>query len=304
LDAWQAALNESHLSWTLCDTRKAGFSADILVGRLPDLQVVQCVCQPCSGFRGSREIGAGNATYYGLLLVYQGHEEVKTGSREAILGPGDILLWDSTEPIRFRLQSPIHKITVFVPQSRMHDALPQARHLVGKIFDWRYGLGAVTASHIAALASQAPYLEETQTHPVGETTLELIATSLGSQYAEAGEPARAEMITTIKKYIESHLDDPDLGPQGLAVRFSISLRYLHLLFARFGTSVSRWILDRRLERCRRELVVAGPHKNITDVAFAWGFNDAAHFSRVFKNRYGVTPREYRRGKAARRMSVE
>jgi AraC family transcriptional activator of tynA and feaB len=154
------------------------------------------------------------------------------------------------------------------------------------------------------LVSQAPYLEEPQTRPAVETTLELIATSLGSQYAEAGETARAETIIAIKKYIESHLDDPSLGPPALAVRFGISLRYLHLLFARFGTTVSRWILYRRLERCRRELAVAGPHKNITEVAFGCGFNDAAHFSRVFKNRYGVTPREYRAGKAARRTWVE
>ena len=82
------------------------------------------------------------------------------------------------------------------------------------------------------------------------------------------------------------------------------MRYLHLLFSRFGTTVSRWILERRLERCRRELVVTGPHKNITEVAFKWGFNDAAHFSRVFKKRYGVPPREYRGGKAARRAPVE
>ncbi len=299
MDAWHAALNEYHLGWTLCDGRMAaGFSADMLMGRLQDLLVVQCVSQPCSGFRSSREIGADNAAYYGLLLIYKGQEEVKTGSRDALLGPGDTLLWDSTEPVCFRIHSPLHKVTVFIPHSRMHDVLPQARHLVGKNLDWRRGLGAVTASHIAALASQAPYIEEHQTRPTVETTLDLIATSLGSQYSEAGETARAEKIITIKKYIESHLDDPDLEPQTLAVRFGISLRYLHLLFARFGTTVSRWILDRRLERCRRELLVAGPHKNITDVAFAWGFNDAAHFSRVFKKRYGAPPREYRGRRAA------
>ena len=199
LDAWQAALNELHLSWTLDGSRKAGFSADIQIGKLQDLQVVQCVCQPCSGFRGSREISTSNAAYYGLLLVYQGQEEVKLGSREALLGPGHILLWDSTEPLRFRLHSPIHKVTVFVPQSRLHDALPQARHLVGRTFEWRCGLGAVTASHIAALVSQTPYIEAQQVHPAAETTLELIATSLGSQYAEAGETAPIRADTDYQK---------------------------------------------------------------------------------------------------------
>ncbi|MCD4720586.1 MAG: helix-turn-helix domain-containing protein [Desulfobacula sp.] len=276
--------------------QKTGFSANLQVSKLSDLQVVRCMCQPCSGYRKSREIAAGRLAYYGLLLIYKGKEEVATGSRTALLGPGNILLWDSTEPIHFKLHSPVHKITVLVPQNRMHDALPQAHRLIGKAMDWRHGLGAVAASHITALCSQASHINHLQAHPAAETTLELIATSLGSQQAQAGETARAEFIDRIKNHIESNLDDLELGPQTLAERFNISIRYLHLLFSNEDRTISRWILERRLERCRRDLVVTGPHKNITETALAWGFNDGAHFSRVFKKRYKVSPREYRLSK--------
>jgi AraC family transcriptional activator of tynA and feaB len=295
-EAWQEALNQSHLSWSLSGPVDKGFSANIQVGSLQDLQVVSCACQPCSGYRGSQEIAGSNEAFYGLLLICQGHEEVEVGSQSALLGPGNILLWDSTIPIRFKLHSPIRKITVLVPQSKMRDALPQTRRLVGKAIDWRRGLGAVAASHITALGSQACYIERDQTRPAAETALELIATSLGSQQAEANEATRAEMYARIKRYISSNLDDPDLGPRSLAKKFGISLRYLHLLFSREGVTVSRLILDRRLAKCHRELVVAGPHKNITEVALNWGFNDAAHFSRAFKKRYGMSPRDYRQGK--------
>lgn len=295
-DAWQAALNVSHLGWTLQRNQKADFSADVQVTKLPDLQVVRCLCQPCSGFRGRREIAAGGRAYYGLLLLHKGQEEVTMGSRTVLLEPGNILLWDSTEPIRFKLHSPVYKTTVLVPQTRMDDALPQTRNLVGKAMDWRQGLGAVAASHIAALCAQASHIHHLQAHPAAETALMLIATSLGSQEARAGESARTGFADRIKTHIESNLDDLALGPGTLAERFSISIRYLHLLFAKEDQTVSRWILERRLERCRRDLMVAGPHKNITETAFAWGFNDGAHFSRVFKKRYGVSPREYRRRK--------
>ncbi len=295
-DAWQAALNASHLGWTLEKKEKTGFSAEIQMSKLPDLQVIRCLCQPCSGFRGKREIAADGAAYYGLLLLHKGREEVRVGSRSALLEPGDILLWDSTEPVHFKLHSMVFKTTVLVPQSRMEDALPQTRRLVGKALDWRRGLGAVTTSHITTLGAQAPYIHHLQAHPTAETTLALIATSLGSQESRAGASARAKLTERIKKHIERNLDDPALGPQALADRFGISVRYLHLLFAGEGHTVSRWILDRRLEKCRRELVVAGPHKNITETAFAWGFNDGAHFSRVFKKRFGMSPKEYRLSK--------
>jgi AraC family transcriptional activator of tynA and feaB len=297
-DAWQAALNQSHLSWNLSQIPRRGFAADIQVGRLQDLQVARCVCQPCSGFRQSLEIAQSKAAYYGLLLLYDGQEEVEVGSRRALLGPGSSLLWDSTEPIRFKLHSPVCKTTVFVPQKRLQDALPQTRRLVGVAFDWRRGLGAVTASHISALGSHICYIDNRQAESAAETTLELIAISLGSQDTRAGDSQRAGMLARIKEHVESHLNDDELGPRTLARRFGISLRYVHLLFAGEGITASRYILERRLERCRRELKVVGSHKNVTEVAIDWGFNDPAYFSRVFKKRYGLSPLQYRRNKTS------
>ncbi len=52
-------------------------------------------------------------------------------------------------------------------------------------------------------------------------------------------------------------------------------------------------MERRLEHCRKELSCYGPSKNITEIAYRWGFNDSAHFSRSFKNRYGISPKQYR-----------
>jgi len=296
-DAWQAALNSSHLGWALHKNKKTGFSAEIQVSKLPDLQLVRCLCQPCSGFRGKQEIAADSRAYYGLLLMHKGREEVSVGEGSVLLEPGNIMLWDSTEPIRFKLHSPVLKTTILVPQARMNDVLPQARRLVGKRMDWRQGMGAVTISHIMALCAQASHIHHLQAHPAAETTLTLIATSLGSQQARADESSQAGFAERIKDHIERNLSDLSLKPSTLARRFGISIRYLHLLFVKEEKTVSRWILARRLERCRQDLMVAGPHKNITETALAWGFNDSAHFSRVFKTQYGVSPREYRQRKA-------
>ncbi|WP_081467111.1 helix-turn-helix domain-containing protein [Burkholderia ambifaria] len=59
------------------------------------------------------------------------------------------------------------------------------------------------------------------------------------------------------------------------------------------TTVGRWIRDRRLKVCYRELCAAAGTKTVTDVAYRWGFNDAAHFSRTFKQAFGVSPRSLR-----------
>ncbi|MBN1535775.1 MAG: helix-turn-helix domain-containing protein [Anaerolineales bacterium] len=292
-DAWQAMLNDSHLRWSLEKNQAEGYLGELEMGLLGDLRVVRCVCDPCSGVRGNFEIAVDNAAYYGLLLMLMGHESVECRGNYSLLKPGNFLLWDTTIPTNFRLYSHVQKITLFVPQNRMRNALPHVDSLVGKCIDWQSGLGAVASSLISSLSSQAVYLDTRQEHTAAETTLELIAACLWSERHAIGTFAGASLLASIKDHIEANLDDPDLNPQSLAQHFGISVRYLHFLFKEEKYSVSHWILERRLERCRSELVRAGLSKNITDVAFRWGFNDSAHFSRTFKKRYGFSPREYR-----------
>ncbi|HYP73799.1 MAG TPA: helix-turn-helix domain-containing protein, partial [Microbacterium sp.] len=90
-----------------------------------------------------------------------------------------------------------------------------------------------------------------------------------------------------------------LSPGSIAAAHYISTRHLHGLFQEQGTTVSTWIRMRRLEQCRRDL--ADPlHAGspVAAISARWGFVDAAHFSRSFKQAYGVSPSEYRASRAA------
>lgn len=59
-------------------------------------------------------------------------------------------------------------------------------------------------------------------------------------------------------------------------------------------TITRWILQRRLEECSRELARRGRvSPTVSSVAQRWGFVNAAHFSRAFRTAYGMSPREWR-----------
>ena len=76
----------------------------------------------------------------------------------------------------------------------------------------------------------------------------------------------------------------------------ISERYVHKLFERAGTTFACYVMERRLEGVARDLrdpAMAG--RAIGDMAFDWGFADLSHFARRFKQRFGCTPRDWRRG---------
>ncbi|MFD0592018.1 helix-turn-helix transcriptional regulator [Catellatospora coxensis] len=80
----------------------------------------------------------------------------------------------------------------------------------------------------------------------------------------------------------------------MAATHNISVRHLYAVLSRSGISLGDWIRTRRLAECRREL--AGPNgrlRTIAAIGRSWGFTDATHFSKVFKQAYGISPRAWR-----------
>jgi AraC-like DNA-binding protein len=102
------------------------------------------------------------------------------------------------------------------------------------------------------------------------------------------------LFARIDHFIESHLAEPTLNPAEIASAVGVSVRHLHRLFVAKGCTVAEWVRERRLKHCRTDL--SDPRfgeKNITEIAFYWGFSDSAHFSRCFKKEFGICPRVFR-----------
>ncbi|MFE7976159.1 helix-turn-helix transcriptional regulator [Streptomyces shenzhenensis] len=66
-------------------------------------------------------------------------------------------------------------------------------------------------------------------------------------------------------------------------------------FAAGGESMSAYIRERRLELARQALLAS--RLSVSEIAAYWQFADGSHFSRAFKQRYGLTPTEYARHNA-------
>jgi AraC-like DNA-binding protein len=109
-----------------------------------------------------------------------------------------------------------------------------------------------------------------------------------------GPACYAEHRARIEQFIETHLAEPSLNPSQIAEAVGVSVRHLHRIFLSKGHTVAGWIRERRLERCRRDLLNPRlSERNITEIAFFWGFCDSAHFSKSFKKEFGLAPRAFR-----------
>ncbi|WP_328907162.1 helix-turn-helix transcriptional regulator [Streptomyces sp. NBC_00234] len=110
----------------------------------------------------------------------------------------------------------------------------------------------------------------------------------------AVRPGDRRLLADIRWWVNHHLGDPGLRPEAVAAAHYVSVRRLHKLFEHEGGTVSRWIQQRRLEECRRELGRSDrTEMKVSAVAQRWGFASPAHFSRAFRIAYGLSPRVWR-----------
>lgn len=100
-----------------------------------------------------------------------------------------------------------------------------------------------------------------------------------------------EIISAAIVYIENHLREPMLAKDA-ATAVSYSYYHFHRFFqAVVGETPGSYIRSRRLTLAAQELVHTD--KRILEIALELYFESAESFSRAFKNRYSMTPTEYR-----------
>ena len=96
----------------------------------------------------------------------------------------------------------------------------------------------------------------------------------------------------IEEYITAHLAD-ELSVEQICKEFGISKTSLYLLSQEyFGTGITRYIRQRRMEKAMQ--LLEEKSMSVSDVAQAVGYMDASHFTRVFKQHTGCTPKKWRK----------
>ena len=102
--------------------------------------------------------------------------------------------------------------------------------------------------------------------------------------------SRSFSLSRVKGFVERQLDNSDLNTETVARGTGLSVRYINELFHAEDTSLMRYVWQRRLTRCHHDLANSRySGRSVSETALRWGFNDFSHFSRAFKNKYGLPP---------------
>jgi AraC family transcriptional activator of tynA and feaB len=237
--------------------------------------------------------GSPGDDYYFASVGLWGSAVSCQDGQEALLRRRVLVVEDSTRPYQLTLDGNRYsQLALRIPGPLFRQRVSQIDGLVLARGITHHselvGLFAGFVLHLFDLQQHNPFIVQ----QLENQTLDLLAMVLMQSsdlaWAEVSL-GRAATLYRIKRFVEQHLSEPELSPANMG----ISSRYMNKLFVDENTSLMRYVWDRRLEHCRRDLTnpirVAG---GISQIAFRWGFNELSHFSRSFKARFGLSPRAY------------
>lgn len=240
-------------------------------------------------------IAAGGADASGLFMARAmgGPLSAMQAGRRVEAGKGDVLLLRADRAVSFA-----------VPEGGRLDCAHMPSHALGEIRGVLEALSPrvvpATCLPLQLLTTYAGYLLQSELESergaemlVGHfyNLLPVLAEHLTRDAVPEGQRSRAD---SVKACIERNLADSAFSIEHVARAERISARAIQKLFQREGTTFSRFLLERRLEQAKVQLLLDTAVTSIGEIAFGLGFNDLTHFSRTFRKRYGVAPSALRR----------
>ena len=274
------------------------FLAELAGADLGPLYIARLACGKAAVERGDAQLAHKGAPSYLLMLQVSGEAEVSHYGNTVTLGEGDFVLCDSAAPLKIRFADDVEALFLKVGASTLKEHLPSPEGFCGRALRADEGLTAAAAAMALNLFGRLEAgLSLHYQDRVARHLLDIVATAYALAFDTS--TARSSIVSgrcaSVKLFIEQHLRDPDLTPCSIATRMKLSSRYLRMIFASENETVSAYILRRRLEQCARQIAdPAWRGHSMTEIAFGWGFNSAPHFTRTFRDRFGLPPREYRR----------
>jgi AraC-like DNA-binding protein len=274
--------------------RDLPFSAATEVYCLPDVTVSKVTSTATRLTRTVRTI-AGSATDEVLVLCYTaGHYTFRIGDSEHRVEPGEVAFFDLSQEMVIEAPS-VENVSLVISRRRLETMIPMLDTAHGFVVP-QGALARVLVGTVQQVLAAGASTRPTEAGPIADALILLVGAclELASQpKTTSGVATGAVSLAMLKGAIEQRLTDPDFGPQTLLDEFRITRSSLYRAFEPLG-GVGAYISERRLRHAFRRMTdTSQTELRLSQLAFDLGFAHASAFTRSFKARFGLTPKEIR-----------
>jgi AraC family transcriptional activator of tynA and feaB len=282
---WRSAVCNAFLSMTPRIAHAADFEARLDHLSLERVALNRVVAPAHGVTRTPSDIRRDEKQVFFINLSPGGRCRVRQFGREHTALAGELILIDSNSPYSIDLPDDGELLSLAVPHDWLCKLAPSAHESAAR------KLPESTASHLLRRQmlelTRLPQIDTAQTGLISQVMVSLLAGCLSSQSApNTSTPAR---LHKLQQLIAHHHPDPSFGPPVAAQLAGLSLRSLHLAFAQAGATFGAELMNYRLARARQILLHSEQSLSVSGLALDCGFKSAEHFSRRFRERYGVAP---------------
>lgn len=272
------------------------FDGRLELGDIGGLKLCRIIASRHRVVRTPNQILNDDRGYVKIVAQIEGAGRFEQNGRKLVLTPGEWSMYDTTRTYIVSNPEPINQLAVLLPRDRLTRLGLNLDDTAVHRFSGRHGVGRLVFDLLSSAFAELPALAG----PHGgaefaDTIANLVRLAVLDQMGIQSDAAMRETTRDrVKAFIMANLQDPMLSLDRIAMAVGCSKRNLHKLFTLEDETLNSHIWNCRLDRIRQDL--ANPallQQSITDIAFAWGFNSSTHFSRSFRERYGVAPRAYR-----------
>ncbi len=150
--------------------------------------------------------------------------------------------------------------------------------------------GRLLGSLIRGFAEALPQTDEADAPRLTRTVVDMLGAMIDPNRADlASDHLARARIEAITAHIRRTITANDLDIDQLCTRFGVSRATLYRDFSRFG-GVERFAANCRLDQVYRALEESAPDRGaVRRVSEHWGFHNPAHFTRAFRQRFGMAP---------------
>jgi AraC family transcriptional regulator, positive regulator of tynA and feaB len=274
-----------------------GFHGSLTCSQYGDMRFSAFTVSPHEVVRLKSHMGRSANAHYLVSRQRGGVTRMSQNDDVCELQPGDVGLVDGTRPFRLEYLQPVDRVVAVIPHSQLHSRAPWLDYRPLNRMAANSPLSGLLTFYLERLAGgdcASPWEAAVLT----DNVCNIVALMTAATVRERASVRQFTVLPTLDQMLimlRRHLADPALSPGIVAARLGVSLRTLHKRFQDADTTFGRWILENRLLACQRAFEDSRQASfTISQIAYGWGFNDLANFSKAFKARFGISPSEYRR----------
>jgi len=298
LGAWQEILSDVYYSLEVTRSTRS-LRAQIRQYDIANVSITTFDADEQRVFRTQSRISRDPNDSYVFVMPVRKDIYYSQGGRSGFIKPGGYVLVSTSEFYELSCQDGFVNWTVKVPGEEMRRRMPDVDDYCACRFPNNLPMAHVARQHIRSMAITFGNLNPPSAGSLAGNLIDAISLVIGSEtegpVGEGDTHSQYRMRRRIVDYIRQNIQNPDLSPKVIAEANGISVSYLYKLFQSGDMTVGEYILAQRLQAAYERLTTSDNAKfTVAEAAYSAGFRNLSHFSRVFREKYRVSPSAVRK----------